>query len=111
MSATLDDTKAATTTATNMVVLVGIFRSGTSLLHTILNQHSQIALMFEANVWDFPNFASSLRMKHDWLKRQEFYTGVLSRHNLITVNEIDNSGSLKTLTTYFVSSEQERAHA
>jgi hypothetical protein len=38
----------------NPVFVVGVFRSGTSLLYDLLNQHPQAALMYECNVWDFP---------------------------------------------------------
>ena len=65
------------------VFLIGFFRSGTSLLHAILNQHPQIALMYECNAWDFPEFLSRTRFQHDWLERLEFLNQALSRHRLI----------------------------
>lgn len=65
------------------VFLIGFFRSGTSLLHTLLNQHPQIALMYECNVWDFPDFLSRKRFRHNWLERLEFLNQALSRHRLI----------------------------
>jgi Sulfotransferase family len=65
------------------VFLIGFFRSGTSLLHAILNQHSQVALMYECNVWDFPEFLSQKRFRHNWLERLEFLNQALSRHRLI----------------------------
>jgi hypothetical protein len=67
----------------NPVFVVGIFRSGTSLLYALLNQHPQVALMYECNVWDFPEPFSRMRFQHDWLERQEFYNRALSRHRLI----------------------------
>jgi len=67
----------------NPVFVVGFYRSGTSLLYALLNRHSQMALMFECNVWDFPEVFSRLRFKRDWLRRQEFYNEALSRHRLI----------------------------
>jgi hypothetical protein len=67
----------------NPVFVVGIFRSGTSLLYTLLNQHPQMALMYECNVWDFPESFSRMRFQRDWLERQEFYNHAPSRHLLI----------------------------
>jgi hypothetical protein len=49
----------------------------------LLNQHPQIALMYECDVWDFPRTLSGRRFRGDWLERQEFYNQVLSRHRLI----------------------------
>src|SRR5215471_9424027 len=65
------------------VFLIGFFRSGTSLLHAVLNQHPQIALMYECNVWDFPEFLSPKRLRHNSLARLEFLNQALSRHRLI----------------------------
>jgi len=65
------------------VFLIGFFRSGTSLLHAVLNQHSQVALMYECNAWDFPEFLSPKRFRHNWLERLEFLNQALSRHRLI----------------------------
>ena len=58
-------------------------RSGTSLLYTLLNQHPEIGLMFELDVWDFPGSLQGLRFRGKWLERQEFYNNALSRHRLI----------------------------
>jgi hypothetical protein len=38
----------------NPVFVVGVFRSGTSLLYALLNQHPRVALMYECDVWNFP---------------------------------------------------------
>ena len=65
------------------VFVIGFFRSGTSLLHAILNQHPQIALMYECNAWDFPEFLSRPRFGRNWLERLEFLNQALSRHRLI----------------------------
>src|ERR1041385_8192999 len=39
--------------------------------------------MYECDVWDFPEMLSGMRFQHNWLERQEFYNGALSRHRLI----------------------------
>ena len=78
------------------VFLVGIFRSGTSLLYALLNQHPQIALMFECNVLDFPELLSKRRFAGNWLERQEFYNKALSRHRLIYANRLSGLEGVRT---------------
>lgn len=63
--------------------IVGVFRSGTSLLHSLLNQHPQIGLMYESDAWNFPQPFNGLRFRRNWLQRLEFYNQCLSRHRLI----------------------------
>jgi hypothetical protein len=66
------------------VFVVGMWRSGTSLLYTLLNQHPQIALMYEGNLpllW--PLFRKG-KARPDWLERWEFWSGALSRHKINT---------------------------
>jgi hypothetical protein len=75
-------TTTITTKATTTLFVVGVFRSGTSLLYALLNQHPRIALMFECDVWNFPGFLSPIRFRHDWRERLEFYGNALSRHHL-----------------------------
>jgi Sulfotransferase family len=67
----------------NPVFVVGVFRSGTSLLYALLNQHPQVALMYECDVWNFPEAFCRMRFQGNWLWRQEFYNQALSRHRLI----------------------------
>jgi hypothetical protein len=71
------------TTSVSPVFVVGVFRSGTSLLYSLLNQHPQIALMYECDVWDFPGPFFGQRFNGEWLERQEFYNRALSRHRLV----------------------------
>lgn len=68
---------------TNPVFVVGVLRSGTSLLYSLLNQHSQMAFMYECDAWNFPEALSGARFKGNWLERQEFFNQALSRHRLI----------------------------
>lgn len=77
-----------TSKTTKTLFVVGIFRSGTSLLYALLNQHPQIALMYECDVWDFPRAFSALRFRHDWRERLEFYSNALSRHHLVARDSV-----------------------
>jgi hypothetical protein len=64
------------------VFVVGMWRSGTSLLYALLNLHPQIALMYEG---DLPLLATLFRggkSRSDWAERWEFWNGALSRHNI-----------------------------
>lgn len=66
------------------IFVVGMWRSGTSLLYSLLNQHPQIALMYEGNLpllW--PLFRKG-KARPDWLERWEFWSGALSRHKIDT---------------------------
>jgi hypothetical protein len=79
-----------------LVFVVGVVRSGTSLLFSMLNQHSHLGLMYECDVWDFPASLSRLRFCGQWLERQEFYNGVLSRHQLIFGGRLRGLEQVKT---------------
>jgi hypothetical protein len=76
--------------------VVGMWRSGTSLLYALLNQHPQIALMYEG---DLPLMAPLFlggRAKSDWRERWEFWNTALSRHQIVRENL---SGEALTLPT------------
>ena len=62
--------------------VVGIWRSGTSLLYALLNQHTQIGLMYEDDLpllW--PLFLGG-KAKRDWLVRWNFWNGAPQRHKI-----------------------------
>ena len=71
------------------VFVVGVFRSGTSLLSSILNQNPAIALMYECDVWNFPRPLLNYRFKFNWAERIEVYNQALSRHKLVTEHNFD----------------------
>jgi hypothetical protein len=63
------------------VFVVGIWRSGTSLLQVLLNQHPDIGLLYEGELpllW--PLFRSPSRAS--WAARWDFWNGALSRHRI-----------------------------
>jgi hypothetical protein len=76
------------------VFVVGVFRSGTSLLCSILNQNPRIALMYECDVWNFPRPLLNTRFRGNWAERIEFYNQALSRHKLVNS---ENFSTLKSI--------------
>lgn len=96
MTEVTEKTIPAHPSTTAPLFVVGPLRSGTSLLYALLNQHPQIALMYECDIWHFPQAFSSLRFKGDWLTRLEFYGRSLSRHRLILGDRLDGLESVHT---------------
>jgi Sulfotransferase family len=64
------------------VFVVGLWRSGTSLLYTLLNQHPQIALTYESDLFLLRSLFRTGRSKRDWLERWEFWNNCLTRHDI-----------------------------
>jgi hypothetical protein len=64
------------------VFVVGMWRSGTSLLYTLLNQHPGIALMYEADLPLLRQLFRKAGSKTDWLERWEFWNSALTRHRI-----------------------------
>ena len=67
---------------TGPLFLVGVWRSGTSLLQTLLNQHSRIGLMYEAELPLLKPLFLGGNAKSDWLERWEFWNSALTRHRI-----------------------------
>jgi hypothetical protein len=62
--------------------VVGMWRSGTSLLYALLNQHSEISLMYEDDLpllW--PLFMGG-KPRRDWLARWNFWNSAPQRHKI-----------------------------
>jgi hypothetical protein len=62
--------------------VVGFYRSGTSLLHALLNQHPRIALMYECDVLKLWPLVREHSVKQDWLPRLQYWNRALSRHRI-----------------------------
>ena len=70
--------------------VVGMWRSGTSLLYALLNQHSQISLMYEAELPVLKPLFMLRGGKSDWTKRWNFWNSALDRHQ-ISDDEVPDS--------------------
>lgn len=84
------------TPAENPLFVIGMFRSGTSLLYALLNQHPEIALMYEG---DLPHLAALFWIPRDttrWLRRWEFWNTALARHEFDTTVIPDGIRDLQT---------------
>jgi Sulfotransferase family len=76
------------------VFVVGIWRSGTSLLCTLLNQHPQIAVLYEG---ELPLLWPMFRVpwvRSDWARRWDFWNDALRRHQ---INPTDLPASITDL--------------
>ena len=65
-----------------LLFIIGMWRSGTSLLHSLVNRHPQVALLYEAEpltLW--PRRGGYVRSR-DWPRRLEFYNQTFTRHDL-----------------------------
>ena len=63
--------------------IVGFFRSGTSLLYSLLNLHPQIKLMFEADLLSNSLVTVSSLSGQKWWDRLDFYNSCIRRHNIL----------------------------
>jgi hypothetical protein len=62
--------------------VVGMWRSGTSLLYALLNQHPQIGLMYEADMLTLSPLFLIPRKTSWWLNKVDAWNGALSRHKI-----------------------------
>lgn len=62
--------------------VVGMWRSGTSLLYALLNKHPQIGLMYESDFFLLSTLFSLPRKKGTWIDKLDSWNGALSRHKI-----------------------------
>jgi Sulfotransferase family len=62
--------------------VLSVWRAGSSLLYALLNQHSQIALLYEADLPLLQPFFWGRSRGRAWLERWEFWNQSLSRHGI-----------------------------
>src|SRR5271168_3122101 len=65
-----------------LLFVVGLWRSGTSLVHALLNRHPRVRLMYEAEPFDLWPRKPEAIWPRDWPQRLEFYNQTISRHQL-----------------------------
>lgn len=76
--------------------VVGMWRSGTSLFYRLLNQHPQIALMYEGDLPVLkPLFAWGNRKAY-WAEYWDFWSGALRRHSIDPASIPEGITDLKT---------------
>ncbi len=62
--------------------VVGMWRSGTSLLYALLNQHPQIGLMYESDMLTLSPLFAVPRKTSWWLNKVDSWNGALTRHKI-----------------------------
>lgn len=76
--------------------VVGMWRSGTSLLYRLINQHPEISLMYEGDLAVLrPLFTWSNRKKN-WMEYWDFWSGGLRRHSIDRATLPSHFPDLKT---------------
>jgi LPS sulfotransferase NodH len=62
--------------------VTGVWRSGTSLLYALLNQHPEIGLMYEEDLFHVHSLFWLRRDTPDWLAKWNAWNGALGRHKV-----------------------------
>jgi Sulfotransferase family len=75
--------------------VIGMWRSGTSLLYALLNQHPQIALMYEADLHLLQPLFWIPGTRRRWVDRWEFWNHGLGRHGLERNQTLEEVRSLR----------------
>lgn len=97
--------RVAATETGGPVFVAGVWRSGTSLLYALLNQHPDVALMYES---DLPLFWPLFLMpRRNWPERWNFWNSSLDRHRIA-----DQEAELRRITDIRTATEMAyRAYA
>ena len=86
----------SSTTWQGPLFLVGMQRSGTSLLYALMNKHPQIALMYEADLFRLTPFLRAAGKTRGWRERCEFWNQVFARHALDSSDALSGVSSLRS---------------
>ncbi len=78
--------------------VVGLPRSGTSLLYALLNQHPQIALLYEGDLPELWPLFLTQRSRSQWQKRWNFWNGSIERHQIDTRRIPSDVSDIRTAT-------------
>lgn len=78
----LDNSVVAASTLLRPLFVLSVWRSGSSLLYALLNQHSEIALLYEGNLPQLQLFLSLHFRSGTWRERWEFWNQGPSRHGI-----------------------------
>jgi len=89
-----------TPTEAQPLFVVGLYRSGTTLLYALLNQHPQIALMYETNALAVPGVNPTAARWPRWAVRVELWNGALTRHQ-IGPADVEPARDIRGLYTAF----------
>jgi hypothetical protein len=78
--------------------VVGLPRSGTSLLYALLNQHPQIALLYEGDLPELWPLFLTQRSRSQWQQRWNFWNGSIERHQIDTRRIPSDVSDIRTAT-------------
>jgi hypothetical protein len=78
----LDDDVVTASRAMRPLFVLSVWRSGSSLLYTLLNQHSKIALMYEGDLPQLSLYLWGRLRSGAWRERWEFWNQGPSRHGI-----------------------------
>ena len=78
----IDSGLLATASHTRPLFVISVWRSGSSLLYSLLNQHSEIALLYEADLPQLQFYLSLHFRGGTWRERWEFWNQGPSRHGI-----------------------------
>jgi hypothetical protein len=74
--------------------VVGMWRSGTSLLYALLNQHPQVGLMYESDFALLSPLFVLPRKSSSWIPKVDSWNGALTRHKIDATGIPENTVGL-----------------
>jgi len=76
--------------------VIGMWRSGTSLLYRLINQHPDICLMYEGDLAVLRPLFLWFQHKPNWMEYWDFWSGALRRHSIDPASVPANFKDLKS---------------